>query len=102
MKCSGAEHVINLFSYGLDYGLYLSAATGCVVLGGKYSSVTTSVYISASSTDNTILDASSSTITDASEAGNNIVVGKFGLRPPRGVTGERPLASSARGGCDVV
>ena len=98
MKCSGSEHIINLFSYGLDCGVYLSAATGCVVLGGKYSSVTTPVHIAVSSAGNTILAGNSPTITDASEVGSNIILSKFGLRSPQGVTVNRPAASSAGAG----
>jgi len=93
LKCSGSEHIVNLFSYGLDCGAYLSAATGCVVLGGKYSSVTNPVQISASSTGNIILDANSAVITDAAGVGRNFVLSELGQRSPHGATGDRPPAS---------
>lgn len=95
LKCSGSEHIVNLFSYGLDCGVYLSAATGCVVFGGKYSSVTNPVQISASSTGNIILDANSAVITDAPGVGRNFVLSGLGQRSPQGSTDDRPSASSA-------
>jgi len=98
LECSGTEHIVNLFSYGLDCGVHLSGATGCVVLGGKYASVSTPVQISASSIGNTILDANSANIADSSEVGSNIIFSKFGLRSPQGSTGNRPPASSAGAG----
>ena len=77
---AGSSHTISLSSYSLDYGVVLSSMTGATVLPGKYSSVTTSVWLTTGATKNIVFHTSAQPISDTSGNTDNIVIGQNGIR----------------------
>ena len=97
LSLSGQEHIVNVSAYGLDVGVITNSATGCTILNGKYSTVTSPVTLSSATTKCTIIDANNA-ITDNSSSGTNVILGSAGIRSPQGATGSRPSATTAKAG----